>query len=381
MSSIYDELGVRPVINALGTATILGGNTPSPSVRALMDRSEEYYVAMDELMDAVGERIAAMLGVDAALVTSGAAAALTVAAAGCVTGTDPEKVARLPDTAGMRHEIIIQRQLRSRYDRCMTIPGGKLVEVGDVEETRPGQLEAAIGPDTAVIHCLAAADVTAGALPLEEVIRIGHANGIPIIVDAAASVYPTENLSKYVKMGADLVAYGAKYFGAVNSSGMLTGRADLIEAARMNSFISFETSASPTLALGRPMKMDRQEVIAVYAALREWLAMDHEKRFAVYRARISDLAAALRGVPHVELVETPQEGPPTGLRVKVDAEMAGKTGSDVARELRDGNPSIWVSLGEDGDHFNIGVPLLRDGNLHIISARLRDLLARPDSLL
>ena len=175
-----------------------------------------------------------MLDVEAALITSGCAAALAVGAAAIMTGQDVAKIEQIPDVSGMRHEFIIQKQLRVKYDRSMSIPGGKLVEVGNIEETTADHIEEAIGPNTAGIHYLAPGDRLPGALPIEEVIRIGQAHNIPIIVDAAGEVYPTSLLSDYVKMGADLVAYGAKYFGSVNSSGILTGKKDLVMAARMN---------------------------------------------------------------------------------------------------------------------------------------------------
>ena len=369
--SIYEELGVRPVLNAAGNMTLLGGNTPSSTIHALMDESEEYYVNMSELIASVGEKIADMLGVEAATVTSGCAAALTLGAAACMTGSDSEKIERIPDVTGMPHEFIIQRQLRLKYDRCMTLPGGKLVEVGDPQETRPEHIEAAIGPNTAAIHYLAPGQ-SPGALPLEEVIRIGHSHDIPIIVDAASQVYPTENLSKYAKMGADLVAYGAKYFGAVNSSGMLTGRKDLVAAARSQGFADFELS--PLRTFGRPMKLDRQEVVAVYAALREWLSMNHEDRFAFYEARLSALRADLMGLPNVELSDYPDQGPVDGLRITVDAEKAGKTAEEIADELRAGNPSIWVRDFDQVGCFIIRMPTLKEGGEKIIAERLKEIL-------
>ena len=166
MSGIFEELGVRPVLNAMGHRTLLGGNTPSESVRALMEEAEEYYVDMGDLMDSVGQRIADMLGVEAALVTSGCAAALAVGAAACMTGSDLTKIDRIPNVSGMPHEFIIQRQLRVKYDRSMTIPGGKLVTVGDREETRAEHIEEAIGPNTAAIHYLASGDSQSGSPPL-----------------------------------------------------------------------------------------------------------------------------------------------------------------------------------------------------------------------
>ena len=133
MSNIYDELGVAPVLNAQGNRTLLGGATPSAAVRAIMDAADDYYVDMSDLMDNVAERVSEMLGVEAALVTSGCAAALAVGAAACMTGNDPDKIGQIPDVTGMPYEFIIQKQLRVRYDRCMSIPGGKLIEVGDTE--------------------------------------------------------------------------------------------------------------------------------------------------------------------------------------------------------------------------------------------------------
>ena len=393
MSSIYDELGVTPVLNARGNQTLLGGNTVSASVRAAMEEAEEYYVDMADLADAVGERIADMLGVEAALVTSGAAAALAVGAAACMTGNNEEKVERIPDTTGMPNEFIIQKLGRQRYDRSMTIPGGRMVEVGDEEETRPEQIEEAIGPSTAAIHHTASYDDHPGVLPLAEVIRIGHARDIPIIVDAAGQVYPTENMSKYVKMGADLVAYGAKYFGAVNSSGILTGRKELVDAARSNSFIGFE--ANRARSFSRPMKLDRQEIVAVYAALRDWLTMNHEDRFASYDARMDILRAGLRGVDGVEAVDPEQwpyrrsdgafsfEGAPLfnaqapyeELMIRVDPAKAGKSASEIVAELDAGNPSIKLRQHEpDGDYFNIRMSTLKEGAEKLVAERIRDAL-------
>jgi L-seryl-tRNA(Ser) seleniumtransferase len=253
----------------------------------------------------------------------------------------------------------------------MSIPGGKLVEVGDDDGTTSEQLEAAIGPKTAGIHYLAPGDRNPGALPIEEVIRIGHAHDIPIIVDAAGQVYPTDNLSKYAKMGADLVAYGAKYFGSVNSSGMLTGKADLVAAARMNSFIGFEDT--PLRTFSRPMKVDRQEIVAVYGALREWLTMNHEDRFAAYEVRISSLRSDLSGLANSDLTYFPESEPAEGLRIRVDADKAGKTAQDVVEELRNGNPSIWVRELDD-DSFVVRMATLKEGGEKIIAERLREIL-------
>lgn len=372
MASIYEELGVKPVINAQGNRTLLGGGTPSAETRAMMDAAESAYVNMGELMDAVGERVADMLGVEAALVTSGCSAALAFAAAACMTGDDPDKMERIPDTAGMPNEFIIQRQLRVKYDRCMSIPGGKLVEIGDEDGTTAEQLESAMNPNTAGVHYLAPGDRNPGALPIERVIEIAHANGVPVVVDAAGEVYPTDLLSKYVKMGADLVAYGAKYFGSVNSSGILTGRKDLVDVARAHSFVGFE--ASPVRSFGRPMKVDRQEVVAVYAALKAWLTMNHEDRVAGYESRASALVPMLSGLKGVSLEELRDGGFPAGLTVIVDADAAGMSGAEVVEELRSGDPAVWVREHDDGDRFSIRMITLPERHDRAIADRIRQIL-------
>ncbi len=380
MTKIWEELRLTPVINAQGFRTLLGGNTPSPAVSSIMDEIDDHYFDMSELLDRVGEWIAEMLGVEDVLVTSGCAAALAVGAAGLMTGTDAEKVERIPDVTGMPHEFIIQRQLRIKYDRCVTIPGGKLIEVGEANGTRPEHIEAAIGPKTAGIHYLVPKGNRQGALSLEQLIEIGHSRNIPIIVDAAPRVYPIENMSKFAKMGADLVCYGAKYFGAINSSGMLTGKKEYVEAARLNSFIGFE--ATTVRSFARAMKLDRRNVIAVYAALREWLTMNHEDRYARYEARISSLRHDLDGIPGIEMEYHPTDGPAEGLLVRVDSQLAGKSAEDVIGELRNGSPSIWVreTLEFDPDEmdeeeaFVIRMPTLAEGDEKAIAKRLREIL-------
>ena len=386
MPDIYDELGVRPVLNAQGNRTLLGGSTPSPAIRELMDAMGEYYVDLGELMDSVAVKISDMLGVERSLVTSGCSAALAVGAAACMTGDDAEQIKQIPDVTGMPHEFIIQKQLRSRYDRCMSIPGGKLVEIGNERETTVEDLEAAIGPNTAGVHYLAPGPqpgALSGALSIEEVIRIAHSRDVPVIVDAAGQVYPTDLLSKYVKMGADLVAYGAKYFGAVNSSGILTGRADLVDISRKHSFIGFESSGSDSF--GRPMKVDRQEVVGVYAALREWLTTNHEDRFETYEKRIAALKTDLEAIPHIELSRhsNPPGTPAEGLLVHLDSQVLGKTAIEVVNELREGNPSIWVrspnarpdDYSDGQNSFVIRMPTLKEGGEKVIAQRLKEILA------
>ncbi len=333
-----------------------------------MQEANRYYVDMKELLDKTGQIIAELLGAEAAYVTPGCCAALALGAAACMAGSDPEKMERLPDVRGMKHEVIIQRGLRSKYDRCVTVPGAKLVEVGDESGARPEQIEAAMGERTAAIHYLAPSRGD-GVVPLEEVIHIGKRHHIPIIVDAAAQVYPVENLKKYTAMGADLVCYGAKYFGAPNSTGILCGRRELVEAAALHGFIGFESS--PYRTLGRPMKLDRQEIIAVVVALREWMAMDHQARFEGYERRVRAFQKELEGIPHIEV--TLQGSPVTGLRIALDEQALGKTAAQIAEALREGDPSIWLHA--QADTITVSVSTLMDGDELIIAEGVKRLLS------
>lgn len=367
---LYNDLGVKPVINALGgNMTLLGGSILSPKVNEAMELANRYYVQMDELLDRTGEIIAGYFGAEAAYVTPGCAAALALGAAACMAGSDNEKIEQLPDVTGIKHEVIVQKRLRYKYDRCLTITGGKLVEVGDDSGTTPEQLEAAIGPNTVAITHLAPG-VGNGIVPLEEVIRIGKKHGVPIIVDAAAQIYPLEIFKKYTAMGADLVCYGAKYFGAPHSAGILCGRKDLVESAKRQGFIGFE--ASPYRSFGRPLKLDRQEIIAVVIALKEWVAMDHQSRFESYDKRVKNIQKGFEGVANVKATPQPASGPADSLCLTFDEKAVGKTAADIANSLREGNPRILVY--NNANTITISTRTIVDGDEQVIADRVKSLL-------
>lgn len=371
--SLYLELGVHRVINARGNMTLLGGSILSEEVLAAMREANAWYVNMKELLDRASEEVARLTGAEAAYITPGAAAALVLSAAACMTGTDPKKIERLPNTEDMRNEILIQRGLRTKYDRCMTVPGATLVEVGGGlwrlgSGVRPKQIEEAISDKTAAIHYLAPG--TAKVVPIEDVIKIGKKHGVPIIVDAAGLVYPVENLRKYATLGADLVCYGAKYFGAPNSTGIVVGRKELIDAVVLNSFIGFETS--PYRALGRGYKVDRQEVVAVVVALRRWMTMDHKSRFQSSDRKARYIAVELEKLSGIKSTLIPEEAElATGVRIILN--KIPEATEEIARRLREGNPSVWVDSQENT--LRINALTLVDGDEKVLVERLANLLS------
>ncbi len=251
---IYRKLGVRPVIHGSGTTTRYGGSLLRPEALEAMREASLALVNIDELNEAAGAAIARMLGAEAAFVTAGASSGLILQAAACIAGDDPAKITRLPDTRGMRNEIIIQRAHRFAYDQAYRVAGGVLVDIGLARRTQPYELEEAITDRTAAVAYLISPFTSPpGILSLEQVVAIAHRRGVPVIVDAASMLPPRENLTKFLRLGADLVSFsGGKGIRGPQSTGILAGRRDLVRAASLN--------ASPNQALrGRARRRESRD--------------------------------------------------------------------------------------------------------------------------
>lgn len=373
-TDIYADFGIKQVINAMGHVTLLGGSTLSPAVQAAMEAANRGFAPLEEVLDKTGQTIAGMVGAEHAMVTSGCFAALVLGIASFITGDDKEKIGRLPDTSGMKNEILLQKRQRYHYDRCITVPGGKLVEVGDENGTTPEQLAAAIGPNTAGILHYARGETVPGVLQLAEVVAIAKQKGTRVIVDAASEIYPIERMHYVAQSGADLVCFGAKYLGAQNSAGILCGRKDLLHAAKLNSFIGYEAQRSRSA--GRGYKLDRQEVIGVTVALKEWLTMDHEERLQQQSDRIATIRKRLADLPHIQTEEVwnPQREAWIQLRITVAGADDAKLNA-LCDELRNGEPSIWLRPTFEGGQIAVMVNTLQEGETDIVARRLREVLA------
>ncbi len=370
---IYETLGIRPIINAGGHMTILGGSVLSPEVREAMESANTAYTLMDDVFDGAGKAIADMLGTGGGLVTSGCYAALVQGAAGILAGTDPERIRQLPDTTGMKDEFLIQKATRYRYDRSVTVPGGKLVEVGEEDGCTAQQLRDAIGEQTAGILYFAAGERFPNTVSLPDAIKIAHAAGIPILVDAAAEIYPLERMRRVATSGADLVCFGGKYLGSGNSTGILCGDGEYVSKARLNGFTGFETGNN---SIGRGYKVDRQEVVGTTMALRHWLDTDHEQRLQVQSDRIAQIAAGLAGVSGVSAENMWQEdgeGPWMRLDVSWDEQEKGRTAEEVSEALQSGSPAIFCR--SDTGSLHIAVHTLGEGETEIVMRRLQEELS------
>jgi L-seryl-tRNA(Ser) seleniumtransferase len=369
--SVYAKLGVRPIINAQGNRTVMGGSAPTPEVARAMEDAADVYVEMEELLERSGEFIAELLGVEAAYVTSGCSAALALSTAACMTGRDTDLISRLPNTTGMKNEVVLQKAQQYTYDRSFTIPGATLVRPGDEDGCTREQLESAIGPQTAAVAYLISANESDSIVHLEDVVAMAHARGIPVIADAAARIYPLDYFRGNAQ-SADLVCFGAKYIGAPQSAGFVCGKKDLIDAVVDQGFIGFQTGGGH--AFGRPMKLDKQEIIGVVTAIEQWFTMNHEDRLIGYEERLSVIKDELKGVAGVESdLEQVDQYYVTSLGVKIDTETVGKTAQDVADELDAGSPRIWVTV-VGKNTISVNSHTLNEGEHEIVAARLKTAL-------
>ncbi|MBI4339349.1 MAG: aminotransferase class V-fold PLP-dependent enzyme [Chloroflexi bacterium] len=372
---IYKELGARPVVNALGSVTMLGGSTPIPEVKEAMERANGAYIPMMELEEKAGEAIARYTNVPAAYVTSGAGSALTLATAAFMAGDDDEKIQQLPDTSGMRNEILIQKRQRYWYDRCLQLAGARLVEFGSAERTTRQDLEQALGPKTAAVHYYAVErSPDPFALSLQETIEIAHAHGVPVMVDAAGQIYPLELFGKYVRMGADIQCVAAKYLGAPQSTGLALGTREAIRKLGLQSFAAYE--GRRVRGIGRPQKIDRQEMVGAVAAVKHWMTMDHEERLAKAERQSQAIIAPLRGIPGVKatMMDNILGHQPYGVRLEVDARVARLSARDVVDRLKAGDPPIWTGLRDGEDHITIHVFGLNEGEDRLVGERIAALL-------
>lgn len=360
---VYRELGVRPLINAAGTYTMLGGSLLRPEALEAMQSAARQFINIVELHQAVGKRIAERVGCEAALVTAGAASALTLATAACVAGKDPEKIRRLPDTAGMKNEVIIQKAHRYGYDHAVRNVGVKLIEV----ETR-ADLEKAVNERTALLLFFNDNDPL-GKIHVEEFAQAGKKLHVPTLNDAAAELPPAENLSRFLKMGYDLVTFsGGKGLRGPQSTGLLLGRKDLLEAAMLNNNPHTDT-------VGRTNKVDKEDIVGLWAAVEAFSKQDHAAVWKEWEQRVRTIAAAVAGV---QGVKTEPFTPPIANHaphLRLTWEVGKLPPADVIKQLREGEPKIEVRP-PIAEGLEVAVWMLEPGQAEIVGKRLAAVLAK-----
>jgi len=362
----FKELGVKPFINAAGTYTAMTASLMPSEVMDAINYASKHYVMLEDLGEKVGERIAKLVKAEAAMVTSGAASALTLGTAGVLTGMDNQKMVDLPNLANMKSEVIIQKSHRFGYDHAVRNCGVKLVEV----ETRD-ELERAVNPQTAMM-LFYNNNNPVGQIRDQEFVQLGKKHGVPTLNDAAADVPPVENLWKYTAMGFDLVAFsGGKGIRGPQSAGLLLGRKDLIAAARRNAPPNGNT-------VGRGMKVNKEEIVGMLAALELYVAKDHEKEGKEFDKRAETIRSSAASVPGVKAEVFVPEVANHVPHVRVTWEGGSRAAAAaIVNAMRDGEPSIAIR-NEDAA-LVIGVWMMRNGEDKVVARRLKDSLERKNS--
>ena len=375
----YQKLGVTPLINAAGTYTALSASTMPEEVRAAVELAAQHPVSLTELLDASGAYLAQRLRCEAALVTAGAAAALTVGTAACVTMGNDAAILSVPtDMNGLKNEVIVQKSHRYGYDHALRNCGVRFVEVETLE-----QYEQAFNDRTVMAHFFNAGEEH---ISREDWIRVAHKHGVPCFNDAAADVPPISNLWNYTQMGFDLVTFsGGKGLRGPQCTGLLLGKKPLIDAARKNNSPNSNT-------IGRGLKVAKEEIVGLVAAVDWFLAQDDAAMEAEFRGRAERIAARLKDVPTVQtqIFIPPVANHVPTLLITYDPNKIKITGAEVMQKMRQGPPRIELNPSTGGAPASAGLPggtntivvgvwMLQPGEDLIVAKRLREVLQAAKS--
>lgn len=368
--NVYQSIGVRPLINARGTFTIISGSLMLPEVRAAIDAAAQQHVHLDELMAAIGARLAELTKAEWGMVASGCAAALTHATAACVAGGNPDLHVRIPNLSGFqKDEVIIPRHSRNVYDAAIRAVGVRVIDVGTPEE-----LEAAFGPRTAMVYILAGPNADTGPLSTAAIAALARQKNVPVLVDAAAEILTVPNV--HLENGATLVAYsGGKCLRGPQTAGLLLGRKDLVQAAWVHS--------APHHGFARGMKVGKEEAIGMLMAVEMWTQRDHRAEWTRWLSWLDDIAKHVSRIDGVTTTVTEATGLSNrtpSLSIRWDPKRIGITGAAVARHLMETEPRIATPGGRDRDgltSISITPYQMSPGDEKIVAARIYATLSNP----
>ncbi|WP_263358498.1 aminotransferase class V-fold PLP-dependent enzyme [Acidicapsa ligni] len=369
--NLFTRIGVRPILNARGTFTIITGSSSLPQVKQAMMEASNYFVHLDELMPAVGAEIAKLTGAEAAIVTTGCEAAIALATVACVAGTDPERTQALPYKKA-KSQVIIPKHSRNPYDFGVRMCGVEIVEVDSEEE-----LHAKISDQTAMIYILSSPSTEKGPLSIQNICSIAKTKGIPVFVDAAAEEPLVPNI--HFAHGATLVGYsGGKCMRGPQAAGLLLGQKDLVEAAWFN--------AAPHHNWGRAFKVGKEEIMGMLAAVRQWYKRDHEAEQREWRSWLGTIESKVKALPSVktqylEAEDLSNRSP--RLAIHWDAEKLGITGTELVDRLDKGTPRILVEggSGRRPDHMQSSISIMpymmAPGQDRIVADAIYEILTHP----
>lgn len=368
---IYDQLGVPKVINGYDTMTYLGGSKMPDAVLQAMAEAREHFVDMRVLHAKIGEQLASLTRNEAALVTGGAAAAMVLATAACIAGDDPILAERMPDTSGLKDEIIIHRCQRNRYDQAIRLAGGKLVEVGYFDGTTRDQFRGGFSPNTAAVFYFCGTTFEEKALPLEQVIEIANEHNIPVIVNAAAQLPPADNLWRFTQLGAKLAIFsGGKGLRGPQGTGLIVGDKELVSQCASHS--------CPNYGIGRCLKTGREDIVGLYTAVKRFVNLDPEEELKRHDAIVALILKAVQSVPGV----TGQRKFPARLgqtypRAVITLEESFPVSRlKILSELQKGTPRIELGPYElDNNSLYVNPLPLTLSEAEIVAKRLQEILS------
>jgi len=368
--AIYEKLGVKPIINAVGTYTKYGGSTMEPEGVQAMAEASRVMIRMQELNECAGELIAKYTHAEAGLVSAGAADAMLLQAAACIAGKDPAKIKRLPDTEGMKNEIIINWNHNVSFEQIWRAAGAKLVWVGSsssgARNVENWQIEAAINDRTAALAFVATRWYPGSFESLDQMVEIARRHGLPMIVDAAAMLPPVENLWRFIDHGADMVAFsGGKAIKGPQSTGILCGRRDLIEAAALNH--------SPNVAIGRAAKVCKEEIVGLMVALERYIKRDHaadQRRWREQCNTIADAIMDIRGVK-TAVLQDDWTRPVPELGIHLTSDWAGPSPDEIIDTMAKSNPPIIIGKSRRwGEELFVNPHGLVEGETELVGQQL-----------
>jgi len=314
-----------------------------------------------------GEAVADLVGCEAAHISSGGFAALVIAVAGIISKGDPGIIARLPDSQNLPNEFLMPKLTRFRYDRSISVAGGKLIESGTTDSTTIEDMKRSLTENTVGIFYLARMEEDAGMPFLSETVKFAKDNKLSLLVDGGGEVFPLERMKTLVSTGADLISFGTKYFGGFNSTGLLCGTKKMVGYAKLNGFMGFEADESNSL--GRGYKVDRQEIIGTWTALKKWFSIDHEERLGAQKEKLNYVAERLKDIPSITTSIT--EGANLTLVIHIGND-ARRTANEIFENFTQ-KRKIWVGVGPD--QVSVAGYSLREGETEIVTNALLEMLA------
>jgi L-seryl-tRNA(Ser) seleniumtransferase len=374
---IYQSIGVRPLINCRGTLTVISGSLELPEVRAAVDAGGQHHVVLDELMEGVARRLAELTGAEWALVSAGCAAGMAHTTAACVTGGNPDLHVRIPDLTGFaKDEVVIPKASRNEYDQAIRSVGVRIIEVGDAAE-----YEAALGPKVAMVYIMSGNRMESGPLNYDAVYGIAKKKNIPVFTDAAAEMLTVPNT--YLQRGSTFVGYsGGKCLRGPQCSGLILGRKDLLQAAWV--------SSAPHHGHGRTMKIGKEEILGMLAAVEMWVQRDHKKEdemWTQWMQTIADRVTKIDGVTAAVRQPRGLGNHSPGLSINWDAAKLGITGEDVSNILWTTEPRVALGGGGGGGGgrggrgasnqtgISITAYMMMPGDVKIVADRIHEILS------